>query len=83
MGSFPFADTSTSMLMSKDGSRSAGWTGAHWDAVWWCQTPPAPVAASALLPLDDHHDIDSDSKCLRRGPDLAGARAGIFAFRLP
>ena len=84
MGSFPFADTGTSM-MSKDGGRSAGWTDANWDAVWWCQSPPALVrhSAPALLPLDEHHDIDLDSKCTRQGPGLAGAQAGAFAFRLP
>ena len=84
MGSFPFADTIISMPPI-DGRRTAGHAGPYWEAVWWRQTPPASVrrAASASLPLDDHHDIDIDSKCTRRGVGLAGARAGAFALRLP
>ena len=85
MGSFPFAEISHSIPMWHDDVPTARWTDAQWGAGWWCPTPPAPArhSAPALLPLDDHHDIDSDSKCTRRGPGLAGGRAGIFALRLP
>jgi len=81
MGSFPFAHTIISMPMA-DGGRN---TSAHWDAAWWRRTPPASAcrAVSAPLPFNDHHDIDTDSKCTRPGSALAGARAGAFALRLP
>ena len=79
MGLFPFAD----IIATKSTVRSAAarYADADWDAVWWCRTPSATVhrTAPALLPLDDHHDIDLDSKCTRRGSGLAGA----FALRLP
>jgi len=54
------------------------WSGAHWGAGWWCHNPPTPIrrSAPALLPLDDHHDSDLDSKCTR-------PRGRAAALRLP
>jgi hypothetical protein len=85
MGSFPFADTSTSNLMSFAPGLDAGWSDAHRGAGWWCPNPPALVrrSAAAPLPLDDHHDNDLDSKCTRRRSGAAGARACAAALRLP
>ena len=85
MGSFPFADTNTSVSLSFAPWSDACRSDVHWHAGWWRPNPPAAVrrSASAFLPLDDHHDIAIDSKCTRRRSGAAGARACAPALRLP
>ena len=76
MGSFPFADSSASNRQSFASGSDVRWSGAHRGAGWWCHNPPTPIrrSAPALLPLDDHHDLDLDSKCTRPGGRAAALR---------
>lgn len=87
MASFPFADTSHSVFPSPQPDSEAHVPHAHWGTGWWRPNAYAPVrrSAPAFLPLDDHHDIDLDSKCMgtRRRHRAAGVRAYVSALRLP
>ena len=85
MGLFPLANTGISIPMWSTSGPNARWSEAHRGAGCWRPNPPASVrrSAPASLPIDDHHDIALDSKCLRRRFGAAGARGRAAALRLP
>ena len=85
MGLFPLANTGISIPVWSTSGPTARWSDAHRGAGRWRPNRTASVRhpAPAPLPIDDHHDIAIDSKCLRRRSGAAGARARAAALRLP
>jgi hypothetical protein len=85
MGSFPFADISTSDNMTAEWRSAVRWSEARWRAGWCRLNPPVSLglSAPAFLPLDDHHDIACESQCTRQRASVAGARGRAVARRLP